>query len=216
MPRLRGRLGREYRFLARSPSTQRALPEDTDAPWPWPTSRPKAAAGSGADGLAPAGTSVLCSVVLRPHVPSERLPELSVVAGRARAEAIRATTGLEPTVKLPNDVLVGGRKVAGILAEASEGRVVLGVVSTCTSVTTSFADTDPPASSLDLEADGEVDRRELLVALLEHLERHYDGWVASAQGSSRETNSCVRAVAGADGRHGGTRSCTRRRGSRRP
>ena len=42
--------------------------------------------------------------------------------------------------------------------------------------------TDPPATSLDLETGGEVDRREVLVALLEQLERRYDDWVASAQG----------------------------------
>jgi BirA family transcriptional regulator, biotin operon repressor / biotin---[acetyl-CoA-carboxylase] ligase len=184
VPRLRGRLGRDYRFLARSPSTQRALPED--APEGAVAVADEQTEGRGRLGrtwLAPAGTSVLCSVVLRPQVPSERLPELSIVAGRACAEAIRAATGLDSAVKLPNDVLVGERKVAGILAEASEGRVVLGIgVNVHQREDELPADTDPPATSLDLEADGEVDRRELLVALLEHLERYYDDWVASAQG----------------------------------
>ncbi len=76
---------------------------------------------------APPRSSVLVSVLLRPAVTSERLPELSLVAGGAVAQAIAEVTGLEPTIKFPNDVLLGDRKVAGILAEASEGRVVLGV-----------------------------------------------------------------------------------------
>src|SRR5205807_7887173 len=76
---------------------------------------------------APAGTSVLVSVLLLPRVEAARLPELSLVAGGAVAEAIAEVTGVEPVIEFPNDVLVDGRKVAGILAESSEGRVVLGV-----------------------------------------------------------------------------------------
>ena len=137
----------------------------------------------GREWLAPAGTSVLCSVVLRPDVASERLPELSIVAGRACAEAIRTLTGLEPTVKLPNDVLLDGRKVAGILAEASEGRVALGIgINVHQTPGDLPPGTDPPATSLRLEGAATVDRRDLLVALLESLEQRYDEWVASAQG----------------------------------
>ena len=67
------------------------------------------------------------SILLRPAVEPPRLPELSLVAGGAVAEAIAEVTGIDPAIKYPNDVLVGGRKVAGILAEATEGRVVLGI-----------------------------------------------------------------------------------------
>jgi BirA family biotin operon repressor/biotin-[acetyl-CoA-carboxylase] ligase len=181
VPRLRGRFGRDYRFLARTESTQRLFPDDAAEGAVAITDYQTAGRGRrGTDWVAPAGSSVLCSVVLRPQVASARLPELSVVAGEACAEAIRAVTGLEPTVKLPNDVLVDGRKVAGILAEASEGRVVLGIginvhqtsdeLPTCT---------EPPATSLDVETATPTDRRELVAALLEHLERHYDEWRGS-------------------------------------
>src|SRR5207247_1787313 len=76
---------------------------------------------------APPGASLLVSVQLRPTVATHRLPELSLVAGRACAAAIEASAPLETTVELPNDVLVGGRKVAGVLAEATDGRVVLAI-----------------------------------------------------------------------------------------
>jgi BirA family biotin operon repressor/biotin-[acetyl-CoA-carboxylase] ligase len=102
------------------------------------------------------------------------------VAGRAAAEAIVQVTGLTPEIKLPNDVLVGGKKTAGILAEARDGRVVLGI-----GINVNLADADlpksidPAATSLLLETGHEVDRVELLVELLDRLERAYDSWVAA-------------------------------------
>jgi BirA family transcriptional regulator, biotin operon repressor / biotin---[acetyl-CoA-carboxylase] ligase len=183
VPRLRGRLGRNFRFLARCESTQRSLPADAPEGAVAVADYQSAGRGRrGRDWLAPAGTSVLCSLVLRPRVASDRLPELSVVAGQACAEAIRAVTGLEPTVKLPNDVLVDGRKVAGILAEASEGRVVLGIgINVHQTAGELPATTDPRATSLDLEAKTPSDRRDVLVAVLEQLEAHYDAWRTSAE-----------------------------------
>ena len=62
------------------------------------------------------------SVALYPPPPVARWPELTLVAARAVAAAI----GPAATIKHPNDVLVDGRKAAGILAEAGE-RVVLGI-----------------------------------------------------------------------------------------
>ena len=66
-------------------------------------------------------------LLLEPPLETARLPELTPVAGQACAEAIAHVTGLTPEIKLPNDILVGGRKTAGILAEARDGRVVLGI-----------------------------------------------------------------------------------------
>jgi BirA family biotin operon repressor/biotin-[acetyl-CoA-carboxylase] ligase len=108
------------------------------------------------------------------------LPELSLVAGRACAEAIAEAAGLETEVKFPNDVLVRGRKVAGILAEASEGRVVLGIgVNVSQSADDLPAESRTPATSLLLETGREVDRAELFVALLDRLERRYDEWLGA-------------------------------------
>jgi BirA family biotin operon repressor/biotin-[acetyl-CoA-carboxylase] ligase len=75
---------------------------------------------------APAGSSLLFSVVLRPGTAPEGWPLISLAAGVALCECL-AGLGLEPGLKWPNDVLLGGRKVAGILAEAAEGVVILGI-----------------------------------------------------------------------------------------
>jgi len=134
---------------------------------------------------APAGTSVLVSILLLPEVEAPKLPELSLVAGGAVAEAIAEVTGLEPAIKFPNDVLVGGRKVAGILAESSEGRVVLGIgVNANQTLEQLPEDVQAQPTSLSLELGEPVSRVRLLAAILLQLERAYDLWVLRARGTS--------------------------------
>lgn len=183
VPRLRGRLGHPYRFVERCPSTQRLLSDDD--PEGAVVVADEQTEGRGRLGrrwLAPAGTSLLCSLQLRPAVAPEHLPELTGVASRACSEAIAAVTGLEPELKFPNDVLVDGRKVAGILAEAREERVVLGVgVNVNVTAEELPRELERPATSLLVETGAEVDRAGLLVELLDRLERRYDDWVSAAR-----------------------------------
>jgi BirA family biotin operon repressor/biotin-[acetyl-CoA-carboxylase] ligase len=179
VPRLRGRFGRPFTFVERCASTQRLL---DDAPEGAVAAADEQTEGRGRLGRtwrAPAGTSLLFSIVLVPPVPLEKLAELSLVAGEALAEAIEAETGLRAAIKQPNDVLVAGRKLAGILAEAVEGRVVLGVgVNVSQTEEQLPEDLVTPATSLWLEG-AIVDRAELLATVLERLEAHYDAWVTS-------------------------------------
>jgi BirA family biotin operon repressor/biotin-[acetyl-CoA-carboxylase] ligase len=181
VPRLRGRLGRDYRYVESTPSTQLLIP--ADAPEGAIVVAGEQTEGRGRLGrrwLAPAGTSLLCSLQLRPTVPGERLPELTGVAARACADAIAAVSALEPALKFPNDVLLDERKVAGVLAEAREGRVILGI-----GVNVNLAEDQLPqevdrrATSLLVETGRELSRAELLVELLERLERGYDDWVSA-------------------------------------
>jgi BirA family biotin operon repressor/biotin-[acetyl-CoA-carboxylase] ligase len=178
-PRLRGRFGRPYTFVERCASTQRVLPED--AAEGAVVAADEQTEGRGRLGRrweAPAGTSLLFSLLLRPPIETARWPELSVVAGRAVAEAIADVTGLAPTVKHPNDVLVDGRKVAGVLAEAAEGRVILGIGVNVSQTTAQLPVVARlPPTSLAVESGGAPNRAELLAAILERLERGYDAWV---------------------------------------
>jgi BirA family biotin operon repressor/biotin-[acetyl-CoA-carboxylase] ligase len=180
-PLLEGRLGRPYRYLERCESTQRELPPDKPEGAVVATDEQTAGRGRlGRVWLAQPGTSLLFSVNLRPAVETPRLPELSVVAGAATADAIRRLTGLEPEIKLPNDLLLGGRKLAGILAEARDERVVLGIgINVNTAPEDLPKDVDLTPTSLLAELGRPVDRAELLAAVLAELERHYDAWQGS-------------------------------------
>jgi BirA family transcriptional regulator, biotin operon repressor / biotin---[acetyl-CoA-carboxylase] ligase len=177
---LRGRFGRPYTFVDRCASTQRLLDGAREGAVAATDEQTEGRGRLGRAWHAPAGSSLLFSIVLEPDVPSERLPELSLVAGAAVAGALAAQAGVATTVKHPNDVLIGGRKVAGVLAEAAEGRVVLGVgVNVTQSRNELPGEADPQATSLLLEG-VQADRAELLASILAQLEVHYDRWVTAA------------------------------------
>jgi BirA family transcriptional regulator, biotin operon repressor / biotin---[acetyl-CoA-carboxylase] ligase len=178
-PLLQGRFGQVYRYEERCASTQRLL-EDGDPEGAVAVAEEQSE-GRGRLGRtwhAPRGTSVLVSILLRPRIEPSRLPELTLVAGGAVAAAIAEVTRLEPSLKFPNDVLVGERKVAGILAEAGDGRVVLGVgVNANQSAIELPAAAQIAATSLRVELGEPVDRAALLAAILLRLEQAYESWV---------------------------------------
>jgi BirA family transcriptional regulator, biotin operon repressor / biotin---[acetyl-CoA-carboxylase] ligase len=184
VPRLRGRFGHPYVYLEVCPSTQRLLgPEHSEGAVAVTEEQTEGRGRLGRHWLSPPGVSILCSVLLEPPVETRLLPELSLVAGEACAEAIASVTQLAPEIKLPNDILIGGRKAAGILAEAREGRVVLGIgINVNVRPEELPAEIDRPATSLLAETGHEVDRVELLVELLAALQRRYDAWVAGSTG----------------------------------
>jgi BirA family biotin operon repressor/biotin-[acetyl-CoA-carboxylase] ligase len=177
-PHVRGRFGKPYRYEPECESTQlllleSGLPEGAVAATDHQTG------GKGRHGrqwVAPPGTSVLASVML--HPPADRhLPELSLVAALAAAEAIEGATGLTAQIKWPNDVMLNRRKVAGILCELSDGAVVCGIginVSQTRAELPLDAPTEP--GSLRTLTGQVIDRAPLLGSLLFRLERIYDGW----------------------------------------
>jgi BirA family biotin operon repressor/biotin-[acetyl-CoA-carboxylase] ligase len=118
------------------------------------------------------------SVLLRPAVPMPLWPELSLVAGEAVAAALREE-GVEASLRHPNDVVVAGRKLVGVLAEASPGRVLLGIGVNVNQTEDELPrDTVKPPTSLRLELGREVERAPLLAAILFELECRYDDWRA--------------------------------------
>jgi biotin-[acetyl-CoA-carboxylase] ligase BirA-like protein len=156
---LRGSYGREYYWAVEASSTQQMLPPDASHGAVALTEHQTE--GRGRLGRTWVDSALMFSVALYPQPPVASWPELTVVAAGAVAEAI----GPEATIKDPNDVLVGGRKAAGILAEAGE-RGVLGIGINVGSAAW------PGAGWVDR------DRLDLLADVLDRLERGYDGWVS--------------------------------------
>jgi BirA family biotin operon repressor/biotin-[acetyl-CoA-carboxylase] ligase len=126
--------------------------------------------------LEPAGSSLLLSVLLRP--PAARRPqELSLVAAVATAQAVEDATALAAQIKWPNDVLLAGAKVAGILAELRAGAVVLGLGVNVNQTEAQLPlETKVPAGSLRTATGREHDRERLLGHLLPRLDAAYGRW----------------------------------------
>jgi BirA family transcriptional regulator, biotin operon repressor / biotin---[acetyl-CoA-carboxylase] ligase len=177
-PLLRGRLGRPYRFVEECASTQRLLdPDDPEGATVATDLQTQGRGRLGRTWEAPAGRALLFSVLLRPTPPMPLWPELSLVAGDAVAAALQAEAGVSAALSHPNDVVVAGRKLAGILPEASTDRVVLGVgVNVNQSAEELPAETPKPPTSVRLVTGSEWPRAPLLAAILLELERHYDEW----------------------------------------
>ena len=177
---MRGRFGRPYLWRESCSSTQdvlrgTALPEGAVAVAEHQT------AGRGRERRRwedVPGRSLLLSLLLRPPAGSAA-EQLSLVAGLAVAEAIE-THRDDAALKWPNDVLLAGRKVAGVLLEGSEGADVCGVGINVSQAEAELpTETSMPAGSLALLSGHEPDRAEMLVTLLEILEHRYDAWLAS-------------------------------------
>jgi len=91
----------------------------------------------------PAGGGNWLTLVLRPDLDPARYPLLTLAAGVAIAEAVEEVTGATAAIKWPNDVLIEGRKCAGILAEsdATNGWAILGIgVDVCADLPHELAD----------------------------------------------------------------------------
>lgn len=168
------------------------------------------------------GQSLLASLVLRPNLPADRLGLIPLAAGLAIAEALDTVTGTRGTalVKWPNDVLVDGRKVAGILTEAQHGPegsmviVGMGVNVSQTAFPDALANR---AGSIRQLVGLDIDREDLLRAILAALATLLNGLatgrapevidrferrmanrgtlVTVADGSGRETSGIARGVA---------------------
>jgi BirA family transcriptional regulator, biotin operon repressor / biotin---[acetyl-CoA-carboxylase] ligase len=180
LPLLRGRLGRPYNYVESCPSTQQLL---ADANVEGATAvTDHQTAGRGRLGRVwedVPGRSILMSVLLHPSAPMPVWPELSLVAGQAVATALRLETGVEASLRHPNDVVVAGRKLVGVLPEASPGRVVLGIGVNVNHTEDELpTETVKPPTSLRIELGRELGRAPLLAAILAQLETDYDAWSA--------------------------------------
>ena len=147
-------------------------------------------AGRGRQGrtwLAAPGTGLLLSVLFREPTLQARPGRWTSVASVALAEAIeQLAPGLKAAIKWPNDVMLGDRKVAGILAETSfDGRTLQAIVGIGVNVTATAEDLAGfvGATSLWLASRRRIDRADLLLALIEGLDR----WLAQPHHVLHET-----------------------------
>lgn len=132
--------------------------------------------------VSPPNKGAWFSIILRPPVEYARLPQITLLAAVAIREAIREETHLPAGIKWPNDILIRGRKVCGILTEVKGEMdrveyVVLGI-----GINLNLQEEDfPPqirmlATSLRLELGEPIPRAEFVALLLSKLEGWYELW----------------------------------------
>jgi BirA family transcriptional regulator, biotin operon repressor / biotin---[acetyl-CoA-carboxylase] ligase len=126
-----------------------------------------------------AGKGLWFSILLRPEIQINDSGRLTIWAIETISDVIRTEFSLEPTIKLPNDVQLYGRKVAGVLVEmrAQEKAPYLAIVGVGINVNQSPDDFPPElqsrAISLAMALHRPLDRQKLAVALLRNLDRTY-------------------------------------------
>jgi BirA family transcriptional regulator, biotin operon repressor / biotin---[acetyl-CoA-carboxylase] ligase len=177
VPLLSGRFGRPYVYEDTCESTQLLLGPDLHEGAAAVCDVQTAGRGRLGRGWdAPPGTAILCSVLLEPPAESD-LPQLSLVAGVATAEAVERATALAAQIKWPNDVMLNRRKVAGVVAESSGGRTLVGIglnVNQSREQLPEGARVEPASLRT---IDGVVrERAPVLADLLAGFERAYDAW----------------------------------------
>ena len=128
--------------------------------------------------VSPPRAGLTFSVLLRPAVPAAVKPWVPLLLATAAAEGLSRRCDLDVVLKWPNDLLIGGRKVGGVLAESTGDAVVVGM-----GVNVSTRRDELPredATSLALETGEVVDRVPALLAVLRAMGTAYTAWDGSA------------------------------------
>jgi BirA family transcriptional regulator, biotin operon repressor / biotin---[acetyl-CoA-carboxylase] ligase len=129
--------------------------------------------------ISPAHKGLWFSILLRPDLRPQETTQLTVASATALRRAIQSETGLKPEIKWPNDILIGGKKVAGILTELSAELdkvryIILGIGIDVNLDANEFpAELKKIATSLKIESGETISRAELATVILRELDEDY-------------------------------------------
>lgn len=133
----------------------------------------------------PKHTGVWMSIILRPALPPQRAPQLTLMAAVATVQAIQEVTAISPDIKWPNDILINGKKAVGILTEmqADSDRihsVIIGLGINVNQQKEHFAPAiQDIATSLKLESGKDINRALLMQTIFLKLEQLYDEYLTN-------------------------------------
>ncbi len=127
----------------------------------------------------PKYTGVWMSMILKPNIPLTKAPQLTLLTAVAVAQAIEEAAGLSAEIKWPNDILINGKKVTGILTElqAEADRIHSVIIGIGINVNQKQADfpieLQEKASSLAIEKGEDISRAGLIKSIFKHFEKLY-------------------------------------------
>lgn len=131
--------------------------------------------------VSPARAGLTMSFLLRPTLPREQWGTLSLLTAVALEETLKAVCGVSAKLKWPNDVLIDGRKVCGILAQVEGNAVIVGA-----GLNVSLTEDElpvPEATSLQIAGAATLDRAEIAAGFLAHVGAVYETWNAQGPAS---------------------------------
>jgi BirA family biotin operon repressor/biotin-[acetyl-CoA-carboxylase] ligase len=133
--------------------------------------------------LSPPGVNLYVSIILRPPIAVRNVPLITIMVAVATAKAVREISGLQPRIKWPNDLLINGKKVAGLLNELKSKAdavdfVILGIgVNVNMTLGMIPEEMRPIATSLKEELGYDISRIEFLSTLLREIEGEYQAFL---------------------------------------
>ncbi|MBM7577412.1 biotin--[acetyl-CoA-carboxylase] ligase [Jeotgalibacillus terrae] len=131
----------------------------------------------------PKGTGIWMSLLLRPALPPQKAPQFTLIMAVAVVEAIQKVCDLQVDIKWPNDLLIKGKKITGILTElqADSEQIHSLIIGTGINVNQSESDFSEEirhiATSLKIESGQTFSRAEIVQEILKNLERYYDVYI---------------------------------------
>lgn len=141
----------------------------------------------------PAGANIYTSVILRPPFEAIRAPQIAIAAGVAVAETLNPLCEGRAELKWPNDVLIGGKKVCGILSQMKMSGAAIDFVVAGIGVNVNISHEQFPrdireiATSLAIVTGHEISRLDLIIRLYANLTKWYKGLLIDGFESVRET-----------------------------
>ena len=129
--------------------------------------------------ISPRGKGIWMSLILRPDLPPDQAPRITAIIAVAVRNALNKATGLETGIKWPNDIIIDGKKVCGILTEmhADIDRiyyVVVGIGINANMTQKDFpTEISSTAASLRIALNSSVDRRQIIVLVMDEVEDIY-------------------------------------------
>ena len=141
----------------------------------------------------PPARGIMISMVLLPDLDIQRLQGLTLLCSTAVVDAVKDATNCTADIKWPNDVLINGKKVCGVLAQSgltsgSKRFVVMGVGLNVNQTVAELPDVCRETStSLRIESGGRISRMGVLETFFCHWDRHYSAYAAKGYDYLRET-----------------------------
>lgn len=145
----------------------------------------------------PNSTGLWFSILLKPDIAPNQIANITLACGLGVCKAIRQFTGLNTLIKWPNDIIIGNKKICGILTEmtAEADRINYAVAGIGINVNTTEFDDEikHKATSLCIECGTVINRAELFKEIMQSLEEEFDSYFSNPDGaiSDEYTSLCA-------------------------